>query len=149
VQLVDNLNLFYYISWLSFAAVCVPVCIFELPLVSRMATMAWGATAKTLPSMHLQSLRGRPPPPPHRQIIVEWRSVTYDLAAMALANGILHYMYNQLSMLILGRVAALTHSIGNASRRFVIIMVSILAGQSITPQTMLGIGTSSEARHGV
>ena len=67
---------------------------------------------------------------------------------MAAANGVLHYTYNQMSMLILGRVAALTHSIGNATRRFVIIMVSIVFfGQDITPRTMLGIGEGGVARH--
>ena len=57
-----------------------------------------------------------------------------------LANGLLHYAYNQLSFLVLDRTAPLTHSILNALRRFVIIVGTMLYfGTPFTARTQGGI----------
>lgn len=104
--LLDNLNLFYYISWLSAAAVLV----FSVPL-------------------ELQILR------------THWHLIDRHLVGLALVHGFLHYFYNQMSMVILSHVAALTHSVSNAARRFFIIMVNVmLYGHRLTHGNQFGLG---------
>eukprot|EP00911_Craspedida_sp_UC1_P000911 UC1_evm1s695 len=104
-RLVDNLNLFYYVSWLAAAA--------TLPLAL--------------------ALEG------HTLLFkVSW-TTPGTLFSFA-ANGILHYAYNQCSLLLLGLLPALTHSIGNATRRFVIIGAATLhLGTPLTPLNLLGV----------
>lgn len=103
-KFLDDLNLFYYISWISFFG-SIPFVLLELPVL----TAALG-------------------------------SVSVALVGMITANGILHFVYNQCSMLVLSRVPALTHSILNASRRFFIIMAAVVYfGTVLTDANKLGI----------
>eukprot|EP01147_Barroeca_monosierra_P005225 gene5225-8827_t len=63
------------------------------------------------------------------------------LVPLLLANGLLHYVYNQASMLLLDRVAALSHSIANAIRRFAVISAAVLYfGNKLSSMNILGVG---------
>lgn len=80
-------------------------------------------------------------------IVFEFRSLTTmnwsdpSLLWSFVANGAFHYAYNQMSFLILGRLPALSHSIGNAARRFVIITLAIfILGTPLTFLNKVGIG---------
>ena len=52
-----------------------------------------------------------------------------------------HFLYNQASFLVLQRFAALSHSIANVMRRFVLIMgATIYFSQPLTQMNVVGIG---------
>eukprot|EP00054_Salpingoeca_dolichothecata_P026640 m.191765 g.191765 ORF g.191765 m.191765 type:complete len:306 (+) comp25720_c2_seq1:203-1120(+) len=104
-KVVDNINLYYYLSWLS--------ALFILPL-----------------AIVLES----------QKLLADQSWMSLPMLGQIVGNGIFHFAYNQLSFVILGKVAALTHSIGNAARRFVIIMGAVLYfGTPLTALNQLGI----------
>eukprot|EP00051_Salpingoeca_urceolata_P007153 m.95070 g.95070 ORF g.95070 m.95070 type:complete len:301 (+) comp15141_c1_seq2:193-1095(+) len=74
------------------------------------------------------------------ELVGNTKWLTRETVVMVILNGVLHYSYNQLSFLVLSRVGSLSHSIGNASRRFVIIMCSVwYFGTYLSPLNQLGI----------
>eukprot|EP00048_Salpingoeca_helianthica_P009861 m.141178 g.141178 ORF g.141178 m.141178 type:complete len:302 (+) comp14962_c0_seq5:472-1377(+) len=88
-KITDEMTLFYYLSWLSFAAT-IPVALwFDSEVIFNSAF---------------------------------W---TPRKVALLACNGFLHYSYNQLSFIVLTRMSPLGHTIGNAARRFFLIMCSV------------------------
>ena len=63
------------------------------------------------------------------------------IVTLLLLNGLLHFSYNQLSFIVLTRLSPLGHTIGNAARRFFIIMASVFYyNLTLTPFNKLGTG---------
>eukprot|EP00730_Choanoeca_flexa_P000420 TRINITY_DN10190_c0_g3_i2.p1 TRINITY_DN10190_c0_g3~~TRINITY_DN10190_c0_g3_i2.p1 ORF type:complete len:336 (+),score=47.21 TRINITY_DN10190_c0_g3_i2:58-1065(+) len=73
-------------------------------------------------------------------IVEHWHEFTPHMLTLMLFNGLGHFTYNFASMSLLDIIAPLTHSIGNASRRLVLITGSMLFfGQEFLPKHMFGI----------
>eukprot|EP00045_Choanoeca_perplexa_P008406 m.77686 g.77686 ORF g.77686 m.77686 type:complete len:325 (+) comp14482_c0_seq4:27-1001(+) len=104
-KVVDNYNVFYYISWI--------------------AAFATFFIALVLESSNLYA---------------QLDKVSPRLLGLVLCNGLGHFTYNFASMTLLDMIAPLSHSIGNASRRLVIITGSMLYfGQEFQGKHMFGI----------
>lgn len=68
-------------------------------------------------------------------------SASPTLLGQIALNGFLHFIYNQLSFIILGMITPLSHSILNAARRFVIIMGAVVYFASpLTTLNLIGTG---------
>lgn len=66
-------------------------------------------------------------------------AVRNQTALRLLAAGLCFHSYQQLSYMILARVAPITHSIGNCVKRVVVIAASIIAFQNpVSYQSMAG-----------
>ncbi|GJQ14111.1 hypothetical protein GpartN1_g5902.t1 [Galdieria partita] len=94
----DNLNLFAYISILSFVTMLPFTLVWEAGRWKEMARVATHASGWTLP-------------------MLLWR--------IAFA-GFLHFLYNQFSYVVLKRVNPVTHSVGNTMKRVAVIVSSVI-----------------------
>eukprot|EP00055_Hartaetosiga_balthica_P014335 m.78154 g.78154 ORF g.78154 m.78154 type:complete len:362 (-) comp8564_c0_seq1:1624-2709(-) len=105
-KLVDNVNLFYYMSWMA--------AIFTFPL----ALIFEGDKLLTL--LDVMPAEG-------------WMYLAL--------NGLLHYTYCQSAMTYLTKATALTYTITNTFRRFVVIVFAIiLFGKQVTQSNVIGMG---------
>lgn len=66
-----------------------------------------------------------------------------DLGRRLLSAGICFHAYQQLSYMILARVAPVTHSIANSVKRVVVIVASVIAfSHPLSTQNALGTGVA-------
>ncbi|KAK4531378.1 hypothetical protein CCYA_CCYA08G2235 [Cyanidiococcus yangmingshanensis] len=105
----DDINLFGWISCLA-AATALPLA---LIVDSTKYAGVWSAASTTIGGV--------------------------SLLGMLAFCGLLHYLYNQFSYLVLHRVSAVTHSIGNTVKRVAVIVSSVLFFRNpVSRQNVIG-----------